>query len=990
MLLEREEIGIAWKATLSWSIFLLSWYFLLQTSLKHVVSPDELARETLFAQVPLYVYMYSQAAFFTATILNLISFIFEDTAEKKQLALLSAIIKGISCHCDHLIVTGQAVVKFDRHGALLLPSRYVQWSCSTPTMIFTLSRISDLSGTEVALAMLADWLMVVAGYVAAEMPWYLAVFPAFVSFAAFAYVLHELRRMIYSALKEANTNHAKACLNFTLWSTVVVWNLFWVAWIVARCGERLGPLGEPLTIFCNFAAKVIFSSTIMYNNYMTIAQRRRIVQQQREHAERLQTVRDLGSAVTSKDEFLAVVGHELRTPLNAIIQLSRAMARGAGGPLLEQGRSWMETITSSATHLLAIVNDIIIVQAARAGSLQLRQEVVDVGAMLDQVMRTTVPMAKRSIVLEKMLHERVPPIIADRRRLLQVMNNLVGNALKFTDKGKVTVKAYPDKGARHLVIKVVDQGCGIPRDKLLSIFEAFKQADMTATRRYGGVGLGLSIAKELVNAHNGSISVHSDGVGRGTAVVVRLPVLQPENEAELEELWRRSYEALGYKAADLLSPELAMAEGRFCPVFQAKRLAGRLLHEQHQMLRQHSLMPRPSNAPPSPNPYVPSPLQPKKPERNSLSEPPLHTKPTLALPKDREPLLTHHPSGSHSNGAPVLGYNPASASGNPRVASLDMQHAMVDRYRWSGDSGQSSGDNTVGSKDGEGAAGAHGGSDDGEFHISAGSSIPGTATALMSSLYAPPDEDTSAASGLAGGLVANKPKVASAHAAGAAKPGALPHLPPASDLLHLDGGRPSPAGSHQMSGSMRMFNEEDSESRQLPTPDGASSSAPSASASVGGASSTQLPSTTTTKGGAAQTGTESGTSAGSSQVGSGMAHMYEEAYLRASGVVTAAAEAERAAELAQAQAQGKAGDTQGPEGGSSSGPPAPTGDEWASFAGKDGGVFDRSQAPAVQANQKRLSQQYELAVAEAAHKKQPLKPEWQAWVARIPEHHRKQ
>eukprot|EP00983_Pelagomonas_calceolata_P104036 1158977-Pelagomonas_calceolata.AAC.4 len=75
-----------------------------------------------------------------------------------------------------------------------------------------------------------------------------------------------------------------------------------------------------------------------------------------------QTVRDLGSAVTSKDEFLAVVGHELRTPLNAIIQLSRAMARGAGGPLLEQGRSWMETITSSATHLLAIVNDIIIVQ----------------------------------------------------------------------------------------------------------------------------------------------------------------------------------------------------------------------------------------------------------------------------------------------------------------------------------------------------------------------------------------------------------------------------------------------------------------------------------------------------------------------------------------------------------------------------------------------------------------------------------------------------
>ncbi|KAF5829821.1 hypothetical protein DUNSADRAFT_15439 [Dunaliella salina] len=656
----------------------------------------------------------------------------------------------------------------------------------------------------------------------------------------------------------------------------------------------------------------------------------------------------------------------------------------------------METITSSATHLLAIVNDIIIVQAARAGSLVLRQEVVDVGAMLDQVMRTTVPMAKRSIVLEKMLHERVPPIIADRRRLLQVMNNLVGNALKFTDKGKVTVKAYPDKGARHLVIKVVDQGCGIPRDKLLSIFEAFKQADMTSTRRYGGVGLGLSIAKELVSAHSGSISVHSDGVGRGTAVVVRLPVLQPENEAELEERWRRGYEALGYKAADLLSPELAMAEGRFCPVFQAKRLAGRLLHEPHTHTRQHSLMPRGhthTHSPTSsPNSYVPSPLQPKRPERNSLSEPVLQSKPPLALPKDKEPLLTHHPSGSHLNGAPVPGYNPASAAGNPRVASLDMQHAMVDRYRWSQDSGPSSGENTVGSKDGEGGSGAHRASEEGEFHISAGNSIPGTATALMSSLYAPPDEDTSAASGLAGGLVANKPKVASAHAAGAAKPGALPTMPPASDLIHLDGGRPSPAGSPQMSGSMRIFNEEDSESRQLPIVDGASSPATSASASVKNVSSTRLPSTTTvSKGGAAQTGTESGTSGGSSQVGSGMVHMYEEAYQRASGVITAAAEAERAAELAQAQAQGEGGGAQTPEVGStSSGPPAPADDEWASFAGQGVGVSDRSQAPAVQANQKCLSQQYELAVAEAAHKKQPLKPEWQAWVARIPEQHRKQ
>jgi len=514
------------------------------------------------------VYEYSEAAFFTAAMLNLLSFVFEETAEKRQLALLSALIKGLSWHCDHSIVSGTAIVNYDGYGALFLPSRYAQWSCTTPTMLFTLSKISDLTGWQVAGTVVADMGMVLTGYLAAEFPpGVMSALMLIASYVCFGYVMYMLRRMVASAAREADSNHARMCLSFTYLSSLLIWNLFPVAWIIGRLRPySIAAAAEPLLIFCNFSAKVVFSSCILYNNFVTLQQRRLQAQLAQEHRDRIRMVSELKESVQMKDEFISVIGHELRTPLNAIIQLSNAVARGAGGALHPTGQSWMQTITGSATHLMGIINDIITLRVVRSG-MSVSQELVDVSGAVDLVVRTLTPMAKRGVVLEKVVSERMPPIVADRRRLVQVLSNLVSNALKFTEQGKVSVRVYPDSLGISIIMKVCDTGCGIAKDKIADLFKPFHQADMSKKRKYGGTGLGLSIAKQLVEMHGGTISVDSNS-GVGSTFTVKLPVLAGEVRASLEAPFKKAYAEAGYSPNMLLDEATCKAAGRRSAVFR--------------------------------------------------------------------------------------------------------------------------------------------------------------------------------------------------------------------------------------------------------------------------------------------------------------------------------------------------------------------------------------------------------------------------------------
>eukprot|EP00798_Chlamydomonas_sp_ICE-L_P008207 gene8207-1470_t len=544
--------SLDWMKTLIWTGSVLLLYTILQGVVTRSFIHNPEAREDLLSHIPISTYQHSAAAFFTAMSLNLISFIFEETADKRQLALLSAIIKGLSWHCDRLLLTGQSVVTYDAHGLLLLPNRYVQWMFTTPTILFVLSKISALTPLQICAAISADVVMIITGLLATLLPTPFNWFFWLISMGTFCYVMWMLKLMIDSAIKESADPRTKSGLLFTFFTSLVIWSLFPLAWLLPHISPRTVYFAELMLVFSNFAAKVVFSSCIMYNNFLSIAQRRMLASLAKEQAERIQMVADLRESISRKDNFLSIIGHELRTPLNAIIQLSNALARGTGGSLTDRGKGWIQTISDSGLHLLGIINDILLVGAMRAGSMPIKQEVVEINGVVDHVLHSLAPLAAKDVMIERAVADRLPPLVGDRSRIIQILSNLVGNSLKFTTKGKVSVRVYHDQGGRTVIIKVSDTGCGIPKEKLATVWDAFEQADMTVTRKYGGTGLGLNIVKQLVEAHDGEIRVESV-VDQGTTFTCKLPVMQRDTRESLEVDFKNSYENSGFNYKNLMA-----------------------------------------------------------------------------------------------------------------------------------------------------------------------------------------------------------------------------------------------------------------------------------------------------------------------------------------------------------------------------------------------------------------------------------------------------
>lgn len=267
----------------------------------------------------------------------------------------------------------------------------------------------------------------------------------------------------------------------------------------------------------------------------------------REQAQRLareQAINErLRSADRLKDQFLANTSHELRTPLNGIIGLSESLLDGLDRFPPEQQREELRLIISSGKRLAGLVNDLLDFSKLREGELQLRQRPVDVRSLADIVLRVSRPLAmEKELLLLNDVPADCPPVLADEDRLQQVLLNLVGNAIKFTDRGHVRVGAQfrgAGDGASAgsdtaelppplLTIFVEDTGIGIPADKQQAIFNAFEQADGSIERIYGGTGLGLAISKSLVELHGGTIRVQSEE-GKGAVFYFTLPVAAPGN-----------------------------------------------------------------------------------------------------------------------------------------------------------------------------------------------------------------------------------------------------------------------------------------------------------------------------------------------------------------------------------------------------------------------------------------------------------------------------
>jgi signal transduction histidine kinase/DNA-binding response OmpR family regulator/CHASE3 domain sensor protein len=250
-----------------------------------------------------------------------------------------------------------------------------------------------------------------------------------------------------------------------------------------------------------------------------------------------------------KSEFLANTSHEIRTPLNGIIGLSESLIDGAAGTLNEKTMSNLELINSSAIRLSTLVNDILDFSRMENHELGIQRKPTDFYAIADVVVRVSQELiGDKDLVLVNTIENDIPIIEGDENRLQQILYNLIGNAIKFTESGQVTLSAQTTDA--FLSVSVKDTGIGISPENQSRIFESFEQEDGSTSRNYGGTGLGLAISKELVELHGGTIQLHSE-VGKGSEFVFTLPISQNQSIA------RKSKEVSTLVNNDLLAPEEA-------------------------------------------------------------------------------------------------------------------------------------------------------------------------------------------------------------------------------------------------------------------------------------------------------------------------------------------------------------------------------------------------------------------------------------------------
>ncbi len=273
-----------------------------------------------------------------------------------------------------------------------------------------------------------------------------------------------------------------------------------------------------------------------------------------------------------KSEFLANMSHELRTPLNSLLILAQILSENEAGHLTEKEKEYIRTIFTSGNDLLRLINDILDLAKVESGKLEVIQKEVELQDVQDYVLKQFSPIAgQKEIQFNIQLEPDLPKYIyTDKHRLQQILNNLLSNAFKFTETGSVSLviqkimkesiknEIHVSKQAEYmLAFSVIDTGIGIPSEKQRAIFDAFKQADGTTSRKYGGTGLGLSISRETAYLLGGFIELNS-AVGEGSNFTLYLPILQSsEKVVEVKSYIEEAAAGLQYENYSLDSdPEV--------------------------------------------------------------------------------------------------------------------------------------------------------------------------------------------------------------------------------------------------------------------------------------------------------------------------------------------------------------------------------------------------------------------------------------------------
>jgi signal transduction histidine kinase/ActR/RegA family two-component response regulator len=300
--------------------------------------------------------------------------------------------------------------------------------------------------------------------------------------------------------------------------------------VVARTGHVIGGLffghsevgvfderAERIIVGVAAQAAVAIDNARLYEAAQNAAEeRRRLLESERAARATAERMSDM------KDEFLANLSHELRTPLSAILGWSQVLRRGARGEVdVQKG---LEAIERNARVQTQLIEDLLDMSRIASGKVRLDIQAMQPASAIEAAIETVRPAAEiKGIKLEKFLDSDAGPISGDPSRLQQIIWNLLSNAIKFTPKGG-KVQILLARGTSHIEISVADSGIGIKPEFLAHVFERFRQADASAARMHAGLGLGLSIVKQLVELHGGTVRADSPGEGRGATFTVELPL----------------------------------------------------------------------------------------------------------------------------------------------------------------------------------------------------------------------------------------------------------------------------------------------------------------------------------------------------------------------------------------------------------------------------------------------------------------------------------
>ena len=300
--------------------------------------------------------------------------------------------------------------------------------------------------------------------------------------------------------------------------------------VVARSGDVIGGLffGHPEPgVFTQRSENIITGIAAQAAVAIDNARLYEAAQRGAEERERLlaseRAARDLAERMSAlKDDFLATLSHELRTPLSAIMGWIHILRRGAKNP--DDVQKGLDTIERNSRAQVQLIDDLLDMNRIASGKVRLDTQPVEPIQFIDAALETVRPAAEgKGVLIERLLDPAVGSIQGDPGRLQQVMTNLLSNSIKFTPRGG-KVQVLLERAGSHVAITVADTGIGIQSAFVEHVFERFRQADASTTRQHGGLGLGLSIVKSLVELHGGTVRAASDGEGQGARFSVRLPV----------------------------------------------------------------------------------------------------------------------------------------------------------------------------------------------------------------------------------------------------------------------------------------------------------------------------------------------------------------------------------------------------------------------------------------------------------------------------------